>query len=43
MSYNINDEYIFPIPYWWVDIDIDNKKIIINQELKERYDKVLSL
>ena len=35
-------EVSYPCKYW-INNDIDNKKIIINQELKERYDKVLSL
>ena len=36
MSYNINDEYIFPIPYWWVDIDIDT----LNYNLDDLSDAV---
>jgi|DEB0MinimDraft_6_1074348.scaffolds.fasta_scaffold00009_40 uncharacterized protein (TIGR02466 family) len=29
MTNQINDEYIFPIPYWWIDItDIDNDKML---------------
>ena len=38
MSYNINDEYIFPVPYWWVDIDIDNDKILETLYEMERND-----
>ena len=29
MTNNINDEYIFPTPYWWVELpDVDNDKML---------------